>query len=275
VDNHDVLDLMKHAADTAILPRWRSLADNEVQEKKPGDLVTVADTEAEAIITTELHSAFPDAVVLGEEASATDPDLIERFYRAEHSFTVDPVDGTANFVNGSQDFAVMVAELRHGDPVRSWIWQPGHGVAFTAEKGSGAYRNSTRLKTRKIDEDVSAWRGVTSRKSLKKEKFEPLSRLHSAWWCCGIDYPNVAMGRADFLVYKHVMPWDHAPGSLILAEVGGQAIRKDGKDYSPAEPVRKWLIAGSSDIPRKVLPYLSNSLTGKGTNNEPEDILSL
>src|SRR5699024_12526003 len=81
--------------------------------------------------------------------------------------------------------------------------------------------------------------------------------------------------RADFLVYKHVMPWDHAPGSLILAEVSGQAIRKDGKDYSPAEPVRKWLIAGSSDIPRKLLPYLSNSLTCKETTNDPEDILSL
>src|SRR5699024_9681704 len=122
------------------------LAENEVKEKQPGDLVTVADTDAEKIITSELRAAFPGAVVLGEEASASDPELFERFYQAEHSFTVDPVDGTANFVNGSQDFAVMVAEMREGKTVRSWIWQPGHGVSFTAEKGAGAYRNSTRLK---------------------------------------------------------------------------------------------------------------------------------
>src|SRR5699024_12504590 len=83
---------------TEILRRRRSLADNEVQEKKPGVLVTLADTEPEAIITTELHSAFPDAVVLGEEASATDPDLIERFYRVEQCFSVDLVDVTALFV---------------------------------------------------------------------------------------------------------------------------------------------------------------------------------
>lgn len=283
MDNHDVLELMKHAADTAILPRWRALADGEVREKTPGDLVTVADTDAEKVITAELHAAFPDAVLLGEEASAADPGLIERFYTADHAFTIDPIDGTANFVNGSQDFAVMVAELIAGEVVRSWIWQPGHGVAFTAEKGAGSYRNSTRMTTRQVTEDLAAWRGVTNRKALKKEKFKPLSRLHSAWWCCGVDYPNIAMGRADFIVYKHVLPWDHAPGSLLLSELNGQSIRKDGKAYAPGDPVRKWLVSGTGDVPRRVLPYLANSLSGAGTpahpggaepgDAEPEDIL--
>ncbi len=266
---------MKHAADTAILPRWRALADGEVKEKEPGDLVTVADTDAEKIITGELRKAFPNAIVLGEEASSAQPELFQRFLAAEHSFTVDPVDGTSNFVNGSQDFAVMVAEIQRGETVRSWIWQPGHGVAFTAEKGSGAYRNSTRLKTRTYDEDESSWRGVTSRKALKKEKFKPLSRLHSSWWCCGVDYPNIAMGRADFIIYKNVLPWDHAPGSLILSEVGGQTIRKNGKEYAPAKPTKPWLIAGSSDIPRKVLPFVSHSLQDNGSRAEPEDSLEL
>jgi len=279
VDNHEVLNLMQHAAGTAILPRWRSLTDSEVREKRPGDLVTIADTDAEKIITTELRAAFPDAIILGEEAASANPDLFDRFYAADHAFTVDPIDGTANFVNGSQDFAVMIAEIKHGETVRSWILQPGNGVAFTAEKGSGAYRNDTRLKTRTIDDDVATWRGVTSRNALKKLKFNPLSRLHSAWWSCGVDYPNIALGRADYVVYKHVLPWDHAPGSLILSEVGGQSIHRDGKNYSPTQPDRRWLIAGSSDIPRKVLPYLAQSLTSSNTTPgqgpEPEDIFAL
>src|SRR5690625_2653360 len=138
---------MQHAADTAILPRWRSLTDAQVSEKRPGDLVTIADTDAEKIITKELGEAFPEAIVLGEEAASANPDLFERFYAADHAFTVDPIDGTANFVNGSQDFAVMIAEIKQGETVRSWIWQPAQQVSFTAEKGAGAYRHDTRLKT--------------------------------------------------------------------------------------------------------------------------------
>lgn len=280
MDNHDVLDLMTHAADTAIMPRWRSLGKGDITEKSPGDLVTVADTEAEKIITSHLRSSFPEAIVLGEEANESYPDLLPWFSSAEHAFTVDPIDGTANFVNGSQDFAVMVSELKKGEVIRAWIYQPAHGVSFTAEKGAGAYRNSKRLNTRPADADESSWHGITSRKSLRKDKFPPLSRLHSGWWCCGVDYPNVAMGRADYVVYKHVKPWDHAPGSLILSEIGGQSVRRDGKLYSPTTLGERWIISGNADIPRRVLPYLVNSMKVKKSaaepeGNEPEDLLSL
>lgn len=252
---------MKHAADTAILPRWRSLGEEEVSEKQPGDLVTVADHESEDIIVAELSARFPRAVVLGEEAASNDPALLEKFYQAEHSFTVDPIDGTRNFVNGSADFAVMVAELQQGEVVRSWILQPANEVAFLAERGGGAYRNDKRLKNPQPSEDISTWRGLTGRKKLKKETFGPLPRLHSAWWCCGVDYPNLAMGRAEFIIYSNVWPWDHAPGSLLLEEVGGQSLRKDGERYVPSRRVHPWLITGAGDAPRRILPHLTNSLT--------------
>ena len=83
--------------------------------------------------------------MLGEEATATDDALLDRFRDADHAFTVDPVDGTKNFVHGSPDHAVMAAELRGGEVVRSWIWQPQHGTAYVAERGAGAWRNGERL----------------------------------------------------------------------------------------------------------------------------------
>ena len=124
-----------------------------------------------------------------------DPDLIERFYRAEHSFTVDPVDGTANFVN-VPGLRRHGCRTRHGDPVRSWIWQPGHGVAFTAEKG-GCVPKQHRLKTARLTRTFPPGAGDEPEVTQEGEAV-PLSRLHSAWWCCGVDYPNVAMGRVDF-----------------------------------------------------------------------------
>lgn len=262
MDIQDVLDLMKHAADTAILPRWRGLGESEVEEKAPGKLVTVADHESEQIILDGLAAHYPDALLLAEEAAYKDPSLLDKFYSAEHSFTIDPVDGTRNFVNGSADFAVMVSELRLGEVVRAWIWQPAHKVSFTAERGAGAYRNSKQLKVLQPDDDISAWRGVTSRNGLKKNTYGPLSRLHSAWWCCGVDYPSIAMGRADYIVYVNVWPWDHAPGSLLLHEVGGQSIRKSGRLYEPSKQVEPWLIAGANGIPQQVLPHFSEDLPG-------------
>ena len=122
VETDDVLTLLKEVAEEVINPRFRSLASAEIAEKNPGDLVTIADRESEELITAALQRAYPSALVLGEEAFAGDASLLDRFNAADHAFTVDPVDGTKNFVHGSVDHAVMVAELLSGEVVRSWIW---------------------------------------------------------------------------------------------------------------------------------------------------------
>jgi fructose-1,6-bisphosphatase/inositol monophosphatase family enzyme len=136
-----VLELLQSVADEVIRPRFRTLSESQIDEKKPGDLVTVADREAEELITAALLDAYPDAVVLGEEAYAGEADLLPRFREADHGFTVDPVDGTKNFVHGSPDYAVMVSEVVDGETVRGWIWQPEHDAAWVAELGSGVRRN--------------------------------------------------------------------------------------------------------------------------------------
>ena len=65
-------------------------------EKRPGDLVTVADREAEVLITEALLADDPGVLIVGEEAASADPTLLDRLAVAEHAFTVDPVDGTKN-----------------------------------------------------------------------------------------------------------------------------------------------------------------------------------
>ena len=66
LDTQQILTLLQEVAAEVITPRFRALADDEIGSKShPGDLVTVADREAEVIITRELRTAYPDAVVLG------------------------------------------------------------------------------------------------------------------------------------------------------------------------------------------------------------------
>ncbi|WP_232679517.1 inositol monophosphatase [Nocardioides sp. R-C-SC26] len=229
--------LLHEVAADVITPRFRALADGEVDEKNPGDLVTVADREAEVLLTAALQAAYPDAVVLGEEAHAADPRVMHRYRDAAHAFTVDPVDGTRNFVHGSPDHAVMVAELRDGAVVRSWIYQPQWAATYVAERGSGAFCNAVRLTAAPTPPDPASWRGVTSRWPWVREQGDGLAPLEITWACCGVDYPRLLSGEADYVLYRGLKPWDHAPGSLLVTEAGGAAAHLDGAPYQPRDEV--------------------------------------
>ncbi len=219
-----MLTLLQDVAAEVINPRFRALADEHVSEKNPGDLVTIADHESEELITAALHAAYPDAVVLGEEAMAADPSLLDAFAAADHGFTVDPVDGTKNFVHGSPDHAVMVSEVVAGEITRGWIWQPQHERSYVAERGAGAWLNGERLT-------VAPSTGApfrTARRQWVGRDLGDLGTLELTWACCGVDYPHLVAGDAAALVYSRSMPWDHLPGALILTEAGGAVGRHDG-----------------------------------------------
>lgn len=227
-----MLSLLQDVAAEVINPRFRALSTEQVTEKNPGDLVTIADHESEALITAALLAAWPDAVVLGEEAVAADPSALDRFAVAHHAFTVDPVDGTKNFVHGSPDHAVMVSEIRGGQVTRGWIWQPQHEVSYVAELGAGAWRNGQRLDV--TTSGTSPYR--TARRAWVGRDLPGLGVLELTWACCGVDYPRLIAGEAAALVYSRSMPWDHLPGSLILTEAGGVIGDHHGGPYRPQVP---------------------------------------
>src|SRR5215470_17897885 len=109
------------------MPRYAKLAAGEVREKGPGDLVTVADEAVERRLAPELGQMLPGSVVLGEEAAAADPSRIELLDGTDPVWVIDPIDGTANFAEARGDFGVMVALVRHGEVLSSWIYDPRHG----------------------------------------------------------------------------------------------------------------------------------------------------
>ena len=259
METDDVLTLLKDVAEEVISPRFRSLGAGQIAEKNPGDLVTVADREAEERITEVLRGAYPGALVLGEEAAAADAALLDAFRSAEHAFTVDPVDGTKNFVAGSPDHAVMVAELRAGDLVRSWIWQPQHGLGYVAERGAGAWRDGQRLMRPPVGEDLH---GITGRRSWTGRALGTLRALDLTWVCCGVDYPKLVEGAADYAIYRRPKPWDHAPGSLLLAEAGGLVGTFDGSPYRPQADTPPGLVAAADHATYDLVRGLLHALPG-------------
>lgn len=223
-----ISELLEQVAKRLILPRFRSLTRDQIHEKAPGDLVTIADQEAEVAIREVLSAAYPAAVVIGEEGVSRDPSELALLAGAEHAWLIDPVDGTRNFTRGSPDFAVMVAEVREAKTVRAWIWQPIHQLLYVAERGAGVSRNGRAMPARR-----PATRPPTGATYARERGESRTVRVVRPAGACGIDYPRLVEGERDFLHFRALHPWDHLPGALMVAEMGGRVATSAGSDYAP------------------------------------------
>lgn len=232
----DVADIIREVSAGMIEPRFEALVEGDVRSKSPGEVVTVADEEAEALLRARLRDVV-DAPVVGEEACATDPSLLGRL-AAERVWLVDPLDGTANFVAGSQDWAVMVALVEQGEAVASWIWRPVDARMYVAERGSGASCNGVPLHREEASPAIDELRGAVltgflddATASVVDTNRGRFGAIEAGSRCAGVDYPRVAEGDLDFVVFWRTLPWDHAPGALLVQEAGGTVKRPDGRAY--------------------------------------------
>lgn len=251
--------MLQDVAERVINPRFRALADGQIIEKNPGDLVTVADREAEVLITAELRAAYPDAVILGEEAHSANSAIMVEYRQAKHAFTVDPVDGTKNFVRGSKDHAVMVGEVVDGETTRAWIWQPQLELAYIAERGQGVTRNGEQLHRGPAMKALADLNVHSSNYRWNGTSPGGLSPIKQTWTCCGVDYPQLIQGAADALMWNGTHPWDHVPGSLMLLEAGGSIGDFDGNAYQPLVPARGLIGAADEDTYRAVLAAMADA----------------
>ncbi|MFC7221203.1 inositol monophosphatase family protein [Streptomyces polyrhachis] len=248
----DVTTVLREAAEAVIVPRFRALAEGDVSEKAPGEIVTVADREAEEIISRRLRGLL-DAPVVGEEAVFADPALVHALRTAPTVWLVDPLDGTGNFVAGRPEHAVMAALVRDGETVGAWIVQPVTGRAYVAERGSGAWRDGERLRRAPAPPGTAKLRGDALTRFLPPAARERVAaaaggfaELGAGSRCAGFDYPRLAEGERDFVLFHRTLPWDHAPGTLLLTEAGGTALRPDGSPYDPADE-KKGLLAAADE----------------------------
>jgi fructose-1,6-bisphosphatase/inositol monophosphatase family enzyme len=251
----EVAQLVREVAATIVLPRFRRLADGEIRVKSPGDVVTIADHEAERALTAGLRRLLPGSDVVGEEAVAADPAVLGRLGDRGAVWIVDPVDGTNNFAAGMTPFAVMVALLRGGEPAASWILDVVADRMVIAEAGSGAYIEGVRVKTRTDDPGASAMRGTLARHyfpsdlraqvNAHADEFASVTNGHH---CAGYEYPSVATDEQQFAMFWRILPWDHVPGALFMTEAGGTVRHIDGAPYRPVDSERGLLIAPNDDV---------------------------
>jgi fructose-1,6-bisphosphatase/inositol monophosphatase family enzyme len=250
--------ILREVAEEAILPRFRRLAETEVREKTPGEIVTIADRHAEALLAERLVDLYPGSRVVGEEACAASPGLLERLDEGA-VWLVDPLDGTGNFVAGRGPFAVMAALLISGETVGSWMYAPLSRRLCEAELGGGALVDGRRVRTDPHLPSHEALIGAALSRFMPpqiRERIEAASsaiaRLTPGLSCAGAEYPAVARGDRHFALFWRTLAWDHAPGALFLREAGGSVTRWDGSAYLPATPGEGLLIAHNREVADEV-----------------------
>jgi fructose-1,6-bisphosphatase/inositol monophosphatase family enzyme len=249
-DPEKIAALIRETAQAEILPRFRMLGEGDIREKKPGDFVTAADLGAERRLTEQLMALAPGSLVLGEEAAAEDPARLGLLASGARVWVIDPVDGTANFARGQPGFAVILAEVQKGEVCAGWIYDPLEDVMVHALAGGGAWSAGRRLAVAgevAAAELVGAAYGRTVTGLRAAKVLEASGRLGGVRnrGCSGLEYIDVALGRAHFSLHSRSLPWDHAAGMLITAEAGGVAAFLDGSRYDPRIIDRPVLAAAS------------------------------
>lgn len=232
--------ILRDVAEQIILPRFQKLEDGDIREKNPGDLVTVADTEAEAVLSERLCTLLPGSQVVGEEAVAVDAAILDRLERPGAVWILDPVDGTRNFVHGRDKFAVIVALVLDGRTVQGWIHDPLTGRSAIAEEGAGAYLQGQRLRL--------AHPPALDRMAGSVGPRHPAGLAHRVGrlTCQGStahDYLDLLDGGLHFAYFRRLHPWDHAAGILMHAEAGGVSAYLDGEAYRPGHGRSGLLVA--------------------------------
>ena len=231
-----LLNVMIGAARKAARALKRDFGELEklqVSMKGPANFVSAADRRAEETLHAELTKARPGYCFLGEEGGRREG------ADKTHTWIVDPLDGTTNFLHGIPQFAISIALERDATIVAGLIYNPANEEMFVAERGKGAFLNDQRIRVaarRRLVDSVIAC-GLPhyghgdiglSRKEVgtMQEHVAGLRRFGAA----ALDLAWVAAGRIDGYWERHLKPWDLAAGLIMVREAGGFVSDCDGGD---------------------------------------------
>jgi myo-inositol-1(or 4)-monophosphatase len=218
-------------AGRALARDFGEVTELQVSRKGVADYVSAADLQAEETIFQELERARPGYGFLGEErglVGGTDK---------THTWIVDPLDGTTNFLHAMPHFAINIALQRDGQIVAGVTYNPANADLFWTERGRGAFMGDRRLRVaarKSLDEAVIAtgipFMGHGQHGRFLKELHQISQRVSGVrrFGAAALDLAWVAAGRFDGFWERDLGAWDMAAGLLMVAEAGGLITDADG-----------------------------------------------
>ena len=212
-----------------------------VEEKGPQDLVTDADHAAQDAVVKAIAADFPSHDLFGEEGLSEERG-------GEYRWTIDPLDGTGNYVHGFPFYAVSIGVERLTGaapvPVAGAVYDPSREEMFLATAGGAATLNGRPMKTSactdlpraflmsSIPRNSPADAPAVRRFTHMLNRCETVQRSGSA----ALNLAYVACGRVDGYWSTSLKPWDQAAGAVLVEAAGGVMRKLDGSPFEIAAP---------------------------------------
>lgn len=201
--------------------------------------VTDADLASNQYITEHLTMLDPQIPIISEETASADYELRKNWPRF---WLVDPLDGTKEFVKGSDEFTVNIALIDNLEPTLGVIYLPAQDLLYYAETGRGSWKQHSTDSPVQIfsaPPNLSDGLTVVESKSHPSAELEdylkdlPIKERITAG--SSLKFCLVAEGRAD--IYPRMNPtmeWDVAAGDCIYRNSGKGRPRRSSLTYNKA-----------------------------------------
>jgi myo-inositol-1(or 4)-monophosphatase len=230
-----------------------------VREKAANDFVSEVDREAERVIVSTLHEAYPGHAILAEEGGASGS--------SEYIWVIDPLDGTTNYLHGFPQYCVSIALEHRGLVTQAVIFDPSRNDLFTASRGRGAFLNDTRIRVSKRAQLKASLVGtgfpfkelahLDAYMTMLREVMKASTGVRRAG-SAALDLAYVAAGRLDVFWELGLSRWDMAAGSLLITEAGGLVGDLEGNEGWMASGN---IAAGTPKVFGELLQLLAPHLT--------------
>ena len=234
-DIQKVIAIIENTAKQYICPRFQNLSPSEVHVKTSGDLVSIADIEAEKYLKKKLSELVPNSYIVGEEEVEYFPENLKYLQSTDPVWILDPLDGTRNFINGKKPFTIIIAFCVGKKTQMGCIHDPITNETVWAVKGQGCWSGQKCIKLDKFS-SFEYMKGYLSKYQTTNNKvLDNLSLSIRRVGSIGREYLDLALGNIQFASFDTTLkPWDHAAGVLIHTESGGyNRLGKSDNIYHP------------------------------------------
>ena len=218
-----IMEQVARKAGALALDYFARLDALEIETKRVlTDMVTIADREVEKIIRDGLRAEFPDDAFLGEEYGLSPGS-------SGLTWVVDPIDGTAPFLNGMPGWCVSIGLMDEQGPLLGAIFAPVLDEMYLGGRGLGASLNGRAMRvTEKFDLSTGLL-GIgmndLAAPARQGQLYADLARqgvAHVRYGSGALMLAFVAAGRLVGYVEPRMSLWDCLAAYALIEGAGGR-----------------------------------------------------
>jgi myo-inositol-1(or 4)-monophosphatase len=265
----DAIEVVANKAGKRLLTYQKKLSTLTIDYKQAQGVVSEADVEVENFIVKELKKIIPDAGFLAEESSYGKQSYADEA-KKKLLWVIDPLDGTTNFLNNMDYFAVCISLCYYGKPIMGLVYRPRFAHTYRAFYGGGAFfrAGDTRLKRisvsdlkdKKLKNSLLSTGFATEKGVPFDQEFALFKKMMKSsrgvrrMGSAALDLCLLAEGIFDGFWERGLAPWDVAAAGLICQESGCLVTDYSKEDFSP---FAKTIVVGQKSIHKQLIKLIA------------------